>query len=268
MGSAVQRLLLTPASALGAVNTALKDLPDPEAEAKAAAAAGINQQGAAFCRAYGRLAAKYPFNRRASAEARVDEVSAVFQKEGSALWNLYDGALQPLLVRQGNGYSARAGAQPAPSPAFVGFFSRAADVSNALYDGGSGPELAFTLRPQTSAELPEITVTMDGQRATFTRTSAADRPFVWNGARAQGVRVTGRVGGAEVTLLEAHGPWAVFRLFGRGEWSGLGDGRWVVRWRLAQPAMTLTANVGFEGGAPLLNPDYLGRLGCVSRIVR
>ncbi|MEW5926256.1 MAG: type VI secretion system membrane subunit TssM [Gemmatimonadota bacterium] len=268
VGAAVQRLLLAPASALGSVNAATAALPDPEAEAKAAAATAINQQGAAFCRAYGRLAGRYPFNRRAAAEARMEEVSAVFQKEGSALRNLYEGALQPLLVRQGSGYTARAGAQPAPAPAFVSFFSRASDVSDALYAGGSGPELAFTLRPQTSAEIPEITVAMDGQRVTFTRTSAADRAFRWNGSRAQGMRVTGKVNGAEVTLLEAQGPWAVFRLFGRADWSAMDDGRWAARWRLAQPAMTLTTEVTFAEGIPLLDPDYLGRLGCVSRIVR
>ncbi|HET7275696.1 MAG TPA: ImcF-related family protein [Longimicrobiaceae bacterium] len=256
VGSTVQRLMETPVSTSEALIGAL-----PSAE--------LNQKGAAFCRSFAQAGAKYPFNPQAATVATIDEVSQVFQTGNSVLWSFYDETLQDLIVRQGSQYGARVGATPRPSAGFVEFFGRAAAVSEALYDGsGGGPSLTFSLRPQTSNEIPEITVSIDDQSQTFTRTFAASKRFTWNGPRAQSARITADVGGTPVTVFEGQGTWAVFRLFQQAQWERQANDRYTVRWPLPGGG-TLSAELILEAGTPpILMRDYLASLTCTPTIVR
>ena len=256
VGEAVQRLLLAPITSAEGVIT---NLP----------AAEVNAKGASFCQAFTPITRKYPFNPRSLDDVTIDELNAAFQPGGSALWAFHDDALQNLLVRQGNRYVARVGAAPQPSSAFLAFFNQAAEISRMLYDeSGSGPRLTFFLRPHASSEIPEITVVIDGQRQTFSRTMAAGQTFDWVGESAREARIIGRVNNVDVTLLEARGTWAVFRLFQQAEWQDAGGGRYALRWRFPDRNLTLTAELSLEERVPIFRQDYLGRLSCVSRIAR
>lgn len=256
VGDAVQRLLLAPITGAEGVIT---NLP----------AAEVNAKGASFCQAFTPITRKYPFNPRSLDDATVDELNAAFQPGGSALWAFYDDALQNLLVRQGSRYAARVGAAPQPSTAFLAFFNQAAEISRMLYDeSGGGPHLTFFLRPHASSEIPEITVIIDAQRQTFSRTMAAGQTFDWVGESAREARIIGRVNNVDVTLLEARGTWAVFRLFQQAEWQDAGGGRYALRWRFPDRNLTLTAELSLEERVPIFRQEYLGRLSCVSRIAR
>lgn len=259
VGDVVRRLLQAPLRlSLGIIS----GLPAEEANAK----------GAALCQQFGGVTTKFPFNPAASAEASMDEVTQVFGRPNGAIWTVPQQALQGLIVQQGSGFAAAPGAVPTPGPAFLGFLNRAAAVSRALFDEtGAGPGVDFTLRPELSADLPEITVQIDGQTHTFTRTAPGSKPFRWEGARARDARITARIGGTDVALLQAPaGPWALFRLFHLADWTRGAGGHYTVRWHVANPAVTVTADVAFAGGAPpIFMRDYLGgNLRCVSQVTR
>ena len=270
VGAAVQRLLRAPVDgAQGVITPAVAALPEPGAEAEkaaaAAAAAGPTSAAEQFCDALRPLLARFPF-RNGGQEASVEDLAAVFQPGASALAELQE-AVQDVVSRQGSRYVARAGATPRAGSGFLASLGRAAELSRALYpDDGEGPRVRFTLRPHTSAEVPEVVVTVDGKTHRFTRTRAARESFAWRGADGGDARLVARAGGAEVVLAEAQGPWAAFRLFRGAAWQEAGDGRFVVRWPVPGQAAPLSAEVDFAGGVPVFSPDYLGRLTCVSRI--
>lgn len=224
-------------------------------------------QGASLCSRFRPILALYPFNAGATREADIAQVAEIFQPGSSALWSFYDESLQPLLVKQGPTYQTRPGAPVQPTAEFRRFFNQAAEVSEALFTGAD-PRFDFALRIQTSAEMPEITVNIDGQSAMFTRTSTALGRFRWDGSRAQVVRVTGRVDGRDVTLFEAGpSPWAVFRFFqGAGGWQRTGD-RHMVQWNFAQ-APALRGEVHLGGRPPVFRSGYFAGLNCVSRVAQ
>lgn len=257
IGDAVERLLQQPIDATEAVVSRL-----PSAD--------VNGKGQSFCRDFNSLMAKYPFNPGAAASASVQEVTAMFQPGKSALWSFYAGALQNIMVQQGAGYAARVGATPQPTRGFVDFFNRAAQVSHALYDeNGNGPSVTFSLRPQTTDALPEITINVDGQVGRFTRTFAASKTFVWDGQRARTVSISAKIGGQDVTLLEPQpGPWALFHLFQTATWERSGTGRYTVHWAVPGRQLTITAELNLAGGVPIFDRDYLSQLRCVSEVAR
>lgn len=255
VGVAVQRLLESP---IAGIDVLIESTPG----------AALNAQGASFCGQLNAVLAKYPFNPRSGAQASMDEVLGAFQPGASLVSEFYQATLSQVLFRSGTGYSARIGAEPQPSAAFVAFFNRAAAVQRGMFDAqGNGPEVVFTLRPQATAEIPEITVSMDGQVRTFTRTEAASQPFTWSGAHARGIRITGRIDGVETPLLEEQGTWGVFQLFQRAAWSGSEGSRHTVQWRLPGQQQTLTAEVQFPAGVAIFNPANLS-IRCVSQIAR
>jgi type VI secretion system protein ImpL len=258
IGTTVQRLLQSP---LGSAETVISGAP----------AAEINAKGAAFCRAFRPIAGRYPFSPGAAEETTVDQFSEVFQRGSSLVWAFYEEALQELLQRQGPRYGPRVGATPAPNRQFIDFFNRAVELSEAFYDErGNGPEVSFLLRPQTSAEVPEISVSMDGRTQTFTRTFANAQSFTWQGSRASSLRISATIDGAEVPVVDERGTWAVFRAFQRAEWQNLGGNRYSLVWRIPDRSQTVSAELTLAGSTPpIFQREYLSRLsGCVSAVVR
>jgi type VI secretion system protein ImpL len=257
IGRAVERLLTQPADRAAAL-------------VRGAPVAALNTAGAAFCQTLQPLASRYPFNPSAGTEATPAEVAAVFQRTGSAIATLYENALQEIVVRQGSQYVARPGAEPRPAPAFLSFFNRVAAISTALYrDDGAEREIAFVLRPQTSAEITEVTIAILGQNQRSTRTFAAAAPFTWKVGATGGARVTANIGGSQVVVAETQpGPWAVFQLFRSARWERLGNDRYQVRWPIPGHAQPLTMELDFGGGPPLFMESYLGGMNCVRQITR
>jgi type VI secretion system protein ImpL len=253
VGAAVQRLLEMP---LPRIEAMIRDLP----------VAGVNEKGAELCRPFRQVANRYPFQPNATVLASVDDLVQLLQPGNSALAE-YENALGELIVRQGPRYAGRVGAPQQPTPEFLAFLNRAAAVSRTLFDdGGAGPRLNFSLRPQLTDEIPQVTVTLDNQVHRVERTQIRTLPLGWNGTTARGMRISARIGGADVTLLEETGPWAVFQLFRQAEWRQEGN-RYLVQWRFPNRP-PLSAEVSFEPTAqPLLRPGAM-RLDCVARVVR
>lgn len=255
VGGAVQRLLMSP-------------LDDAERLARAGPGAEANAGGAAFCASFQALAATYPFNVRGATEASLDAVTAMFHPTESQLASFENGVLQGIVVPMGNGWGAAPGAPLRPTDAFLRFFTRTKQLSRALFTpAGEGPQVAFTLRPQATDQVPEVVVTIDGQRQEVTQVSQASRTFLWEGVRAGEARIEGVVQGNRVTLFSSSGTWAAFRLFHRGRWEPLRPGLWQVTWDFQQPRVTLTAEVSFDRGLPVMDPAFMDGLACVPRVV-
>lgn len=234
-------------------------------------AAEANARAREFCASFSDLTSRYPFQPGASESASIEDLDAALQPGGSLLWSFYDETLSDLLALQGDRYRPRSGASPQPSEAFVAFFNRAASISEAFYGSdGADPTVEFVLRLETSDAAPEVTVDIDGQTQSYTRTFSAGRPFRWEGSRARSARITGVVDGSEVTLLEVpEGTWALFRLLGRADWEASGgEGRYRLRWPVPGRQITLEGELTLGGGAPILNPAYLSGLDCVSSVAR
>jgi type VI secretion system protein ImpL len=259
VGDRVQQLMRAPLSGLEVgITTAVTG----------EGAAMLNEKGESFCGQLRPVLGKYPFNPAASAQATIDDVMGAFQPGSSTLWAFHDDALTELLVRRGLGYGPRVGATPQPTAAFLEFFNRASGVSRAMFDeSGAGPEVVFSLRPQTSDEIPEITVSLDGQSKTYTRTDAAFQTFVWDAARARGMRITGRINGVETLLVESPGMWGVFRVFQQAQWSQPDGNRYTVQWSLPGQQQLLTAEITFVRGVPIFHPQQVA-VRCVTQLAR
>ena len=257
VGPDVERLLLAPATAVDPLLGGL-------------GASGLNRRGRQFCAPLQRLMAEAPFRAAGTRQATLGDVTSQFQRGTGAIWSFYNDALQSYLVRQGDRYAQRPGADLNLTSAFVEFFNRAAAFSAALYpEGAQSPRVAFTFKPVLSDVVPQVVFVVDGRTATFTRTSTAAQPFLWDGVQAQEARMTAQIGGADVTL-SGYGTWAVFRLFQSAQdWQTRGivqQGTWILRHDGQAVPVPFELNLG--GAAPIFSHDYFRDVSCDGRIAR
>jgi type VI secretion system protein ImpL len=243
----IQRLLRQPADYTDAL---VSGLP----------AAAVNAAGATFCSAYAPISRGFPFSARASSDASVDDVTAVFRENDGNLWAFYQDALESMMSTRG---APRAGARV--TPGFRQFFSRAAEFSAALFTGG-GPSLVFDFQPDIPAGASEVILQVDGDVRSYSPTSRASQSFVWNADRSRDARLIAVIDGERVTVASGEGPWSVFHLFNGSNWTGNGPYR--VEWRVPGRSLSVAAQVSFEAGVPpVLRPGYLNPLSrCVSQV--
>lgn len=227
----------------------------------------LNKSGGDMCSGAGRVLLRGPFNPRGAA-ATLDDVTAFFGRPDGALLNLYNGQLSNYMVRQGNGYAAKPGSSIKINPRFRDFFSRATQLSQALYpEGKPGPQFTFTFRAVTTGDIKLATLIIDGNSRNFIPNRSADQPFSWVAAESQDARLVATVGGNQQTK-SGTGIWSVFQLFAQARnWTQLGskysaefafqhDGREVV----------LPIELNFLGNPPIFDTQWLRGLTCVSQI--
>jgi type VI secretion system protein ImpL len=243
----IQRLLRQPADYTDAL---VSGLP----------AAAVNAAGATFCSAYAPISRGFPFSARATSDASVDDVTAVFRENDGNLWAFYQDALESMMSTRG---APRAGARV--TPGFRQFFSRAAEFSAALFTGG-GPSLVFDFQPDIPAGASEVILQVDGDVRSYSPTSRASQSFVWHADRSRDARLIAVIDGERVTVASGEGPWSVFHLFNGSNWTGNGPYR--VEWRVPGRSLSVAAQVSFEAGVPpVLRPGYLNPLSrCVSQV--
>jgi type VI protein secretion system component VasK len=264
--------------------TALKLLQAPidyaDALTKGIGAGEINAQARQFCAVFSPIAAKFPFNSTASAEASLQELDAIFRPREGKLWTFYAEALQNFLQKQGAQYTPNSGGGVQLTPAFVTFFNNAARFSDALYPAGAAePSLRYALTPQRSDQISEMTVTINGQTVKSSGQGAA-QPYVWPGAATPNIRISAKLtGGSDFEFENRDGLWSLFRFFADADrFSPSGGGsllEWVVRQgREGRPvvvggkALTYQFLVDTGGAAPVFQKDFLNSLRCVSQAAR
>jgi type VI secretion system protein ImpL len=146
--------------------------------------AELNGKGQGLCRDMRLVTAKYPFNPKSSAQATIADVNSLFQPKEGALWKFYEANLQKLIVLQGSQYGPAPGATVRVTPAFLGFFNRAAAFSKALYpEGATDPHLTFKLKPVKIEGIDGVSVQIDGQTLSYNGSGEGKTvTLVWPGA--------------------------------------------------------------------------------------
>lgn len=231
--------------------------------------AQLNGKGRVFCAPFQQLMAKYPFNPSGEVPASIDEVSALLQPGTGALWSFVENDLNNYVVRQGPQFAEKTGGSVRISPSFIAFLNRAADFSSTLYRAeGAAPGLTFTLRPLLSDAVSSLTVTLDGQPARFTRISTAAKRLSWTAGEGREATLSGQILGQERQVFAFQGPWAIFKLFQKAEWSA-GDGSYAIEWPIPdQPSMRARFVVNFAGAKPILQRGFFSGVSCSGRITR
>jgi type VI secretion system protein ImpL len=263
---------------------ALKLLQAPidyaDALTKGIGAGEINAQAKQFCAVFSPIAAKFPFNPAATAEASLQELDAIFRPREGKLWTFYAEALQNFLQKQGAQYVPNPTGGVQLNPAFTSFFNNAARFSDALYPAGAAePSLRYSLTPQRSDQISEMTMTIDGQTVQSSGPGAAHQ-YVWPGAATRNIRISAKLtGGSDFEFENRDGLWALFRFFADADhYSPSGGGsllEWVVRQgregrpvMVAGKALTYQFLVDTGGAAPVFQKDFLNSLRCVAQAAR
>lgn len=228
----------------------------------------LNEKGGSFCSPFRAIAAKYPFNPNGT-DATIAEVTELLVPEQGVLWTFVETELAGVVQRRPTGFAAAPSADPRPNPAFIQFLGAMARISNAWYGPTSGPRMEFQLRPGTSAEVPSVTVVIGGRSVVFERNSQPLGQFVWEPAK-RGARLSATVGGREVTVAAEEGPWAVFRMLRKAEWTDLGEGAFSLRWQIPNSPQQVEARYQPVGAAPVsVQPGARDlRIDCVSQVVQ
>ncbi|MCP5115528.1 MAG: hypothetical protein GY953_32275, partial [bacterium] len=230
--------------------------------------------GSDLCRGLAALKRKYPFNMKASQEATIADIDAVFHPELGAVRALFDSLAGALVFDESRGaYLANPRATLNLSPQFVNFFNRAAAIGNALYPAGATQiRFAYTITPFPNDALDRLELHLDGQVLGSTARGGRPASFVWPG---QGGGAILRIfpGGFEP---QSHsGLWAVTRLLSQASSFDRASGAY--EWRpdtSGQPMMlkgkqvVIRYGVGFPNGVAFLRPGFLSDLRCVSRVTR
>lgn len=252
-------------------------LQDPilfvEALMKGVPAAAINGKGVKFCQELAPLLTKYPFNPKAAAQARPDELAAVFQPGSGRLYSFYMEALQEYMTYSGGRYSAKADARVPVNAGFVAFYNRAAGIGAMLFPGGPTPKVSYALQVLPSSEIDEVNLTIDGRQLKAGKGGGRSE-FTWPDGGG-GVRLRGRAKDLSAELPVAGGPWAVVQFFGAADRVGanrlleydLRSSASIGRVATSQQVVPLKILLDMKGAQSSLLPRDL-QLSCVPRIAQ
>ncbi|MGA9056922.1 MAG: ImcF-related family protein [Terriglobia bacterium] len=237
--------------------------------------------GAGLCAQMSPLAAKFPFNAKATVDASPQELAAFFDPANGALSQFYNASLKNLLLPQGVGYAPNPAGNQQVNPAFLSFFNRAMSLQRALYTGGPGQiQFKYALRPHPTESVGSLTMNIDGQAMTYKGGNAAFKQFMWPGTTSQGVSLTVKIsGGSELGFPSYDGTWGVFHFFADADrWQQTGTTyniEWVLRVAGGRPVtapsgkpVTVQFDLDTLGAPPILQKGYLSTMQCVSSVAR
>ena len=194
-----------------------------------------------LCSDLNSLFAQFPFDRSATTDASLAQMTRLLAPESGTLWAFQRDYLDARLVKSGEQWIATGSAAGSLSAEFVTFFNSAARLSDFFFEGQASPHVQFFASVDVSTGAP-ATLTVNEQ---VTRSGPGRPPFAvqWPGPPALGDRTqpaqrTAELevtlpGGAEERLAEASGDWALFHLIGSAAGlsspsSGALNGEWLI----------------------------------------
>jgi type VI secretion system protein ImpL len=174
---------------------------------------------AALCRQA--VAGRYPFAPGSASETPLDDFARLFAP-GGLLDGFFNTQLRPFVDVSGGTWKAQpAGGVPSPVPsAELAEFQRAAAIRDLFFaPGGNTPSLRFDLTPVfLDAGAKQVTLELGSTTITYTHGVPRATQVTWPGPSGMStVRLSfdpPPAGGTGV--LQASGPWALFRLFDQG----------------------------------------------------
>jgi type VI secretion system protein ImpL len=199
-------------------------LEDPIAYAqgllRALGPAEMNQKGAGMCAQVSPIMRKYPFNPKATDQATLADVSALYKPKEGAIWQFYETTLQKNIVRAGSQFSANPSGGLNINPAFVAFLNRAAAFTDMAFPAGSSdPQFKYTVSPlPSSPDVDKVTLAIDGQTAVFSQ-GTPGKTFTWPGPAAHSLQlqVEFKGGNQDFTIATYDGLWSVIRFIAEAE---------------------------------------------------
>ena len=247
-----------------------------EALLKGVGAAELNAGGGGLCKQISPVMAKYPFNPNAQVEATLPDIDSVFKPKDGALWHFVEGPLAKYVQKQGSQYAAVPAGTVTIQPPFLAWVNRAAAFTDAAFkDGSADPHFSYTIKPEFSADLESVKLTVDGQSAPFTAAAAAAKPLVWPGS-AHGVQmVVTFQGGKEFIYPSYDGLWAVFRWVADADSKTgsvismtLRSGKQGNPVRNPSNNQPITVRLDIGANPPIFDRGYFSTLGCVAGVAR
>lgn len=167
-----------------------------------------------FCRSA--TGGRYPFAQGSAIDVNTQDFQRLFGPGGlidnfvnDNLAAYVDSTVRPWQWRSDFGLDA----------ALLAPFERARSMRDALFPGGSGPVMAFTLQPtDLSANASRVTLNVDGQALTYFNAAARPEPMTWPGRDGTNMITLSfaPVDGAAEIITSESGSWAFLRLIRGG----------------------------------------------------
>ena len=219
---------------------------------------GARQQVAAAFNATGGPAAlcpvavngRYPFTPGTTNETPMDDFGKLFAP-GGLIDGFLNTQLRPYVDMSGKVWKPQvADGVPAPvSPADLANFQRAAVIRDLFFSaGGTAPSVRFDITPLSADPgTKQVTLDFDGTVVTFVNGPPRATQVTWPGqSRMQSVRLIfdpPPAGGTGV--LSDTGPWAMFRMFGRGKLTQTGQAeKYVLSYQLGERTAAFEIRAG------------------------
>jgi type VI secretion system protein ImpL len=178
------------------------------------------------------IAGRYPFVADADADVPLDDFSRLFAP-GGQFDSFFNAQLRPYADTAGRVWKVEASpGSPAPiTSADLAPFQRAAQIRDMFFPAGAAtPSVEFTVTPVSlDAGLKQVQLMLGGTTITDPRGSEVPADVTWPAAGGSIARlVYTPTAGPDVTLAEASGPWALFRLIGQGHLTRLSPDRFLL----------------------------------------
>ena len=184
-------------------------------------AAAFNGSGgpASLCRQA--VTGRYPFTPGAPAEIPLDDFGRLFAP-GGLLDGFFNTQLRPYVDMSANPWRAQAvdGVPPPVAPGDLVQFQRAAVIRDLFFAaGGTAPAVRFDITPASlDSGATQVSLDLGGTVITYAQGPLRSTQIAWPGAnRMDNVRLVFTPPPSTGTgVIQASGPWALFRLFDQG----------------------------------------------------
>ena len=231
--------------------------------AKKAAGEAFNAPGgpATLCKLA--VDGRYPFTAAAVTEIPLDDFARLFAPNGM-LDQFYTTQLRQFVDTSGPTWKAQAvgGVEPPVTVEDLALFQRGAAIRDLFFAGGGAqPTVRFDIIPQTlDAGAKQVTIDLDGLSVSYAHGPLRSTSVTWPGAgptRINSARLVFDPPPASgPPVLQATGPWALFRLFGQGKLQqGASSDRYTLTFQLADRQASFEIRAG-----SVLNPFAPGML--------
>ena len=230
--------------------------------AKKAAGEAFNAPGgpASLCKLA--VDGRYPFTPSAANEIPLDDFARLFAPNGM-LDVFYTTQLRPFVDTSGAVWKAQpvAGVAPPVTQGDLAQFQRASQIRDLFFAGGGAqPTVRFDITPQTlDAGAKQVTMDLDGLTISYAHGPLRATSVTWPGGaqRINNARLVFDPPPASgPPVVQAAGPWALFRLFGQGKLQqGASSDRYTLTFQLADREASFEIRAG-----SVLNPFAPGML--------
>lgn len=165
------------------------------------------------------VAGRYPFTPGARADIPLDDFARLFAA-GGLLDKYFNDNLQSFVDTSGSVWKAQAVAGVAPpiSAGDLAQFQRASQIRDLFFaNGGNQPTVRFDITPMDT-DAKQVTLDLDGLSVVYAHGPQRATSVTWPGPnRMNSARlVFDPPPSSGPPVLQATGPWALFRLFGQG----------------------------------------------------